>query len=362
MKNFYVSGLREGMKLTTLFLVKKKDSKTTKSNKPFLVLWLGDRTGDIKAIVWDDAEEAGRSFSANDFIEAIDAKVDSYQGELQLSIKRVRKVEPDQVDISDFQPALPTEVVDALFAELEDICRSLSDRDLRRLLGLFFEDQAFVAGLKRAPAAKAMHHVYLGGLLEHTLSVVKIARGIADHYTCVDRDMLIAGAFLHDMGKIKELEYSSGFDYTDEGNLVGHLLLGLRMLDEKIAMLPDFPAATAVHLRHIIASHHGVAEFGSPKEPRTPEAAALHLIDNIDAKVWEFVSLIDSESDQPGSFTSFHRALGLSLFKRDGERRPQPTYGFRMEKPQEGRPAPWTEPAAEAPAGASLDLFGKPKK
>jgi 3'-5' exoribonuclease len=254
--------------------------------------------------------------------------------------------------------------VEAMFRELEDLCLSISDRHLRKLMGLFFEDEGFVSAFRRAPAAKGMHHVYIGGLLEHTLSMVKLARLIAGHYTCLDGDILVAGALLHDVGKIQELEYASGFDYTDEGRLVGHLIQGMRILDEKLALLPDFPRETAMHMRHIMASHHGQAEFGSPRPPQTPEAVAMHHLDNLDAKVWTYISTIASEADQPGDFTSFHRALEVYIYKGDADRRPEKTYGFHIEEPAQESASAKTKILPEEPpkSGDSLDLFNTKKR
>jgi len=361
MKIHYVADLSEGQQIADLFLVRQKSLRTTRKGNPYLSLTLGDKSGEIEARMWDGAEQAGKTFAANDFVY-VEGDAQEYQGAVQLTVRSLRRVDPAEVDASDYLPAVDADV-EVLLAELKDLCLSVSDRHIRKLMRLFFEDEAFVSDLKRAPAAKAMHHVYIGGLLQHTLSMVMLARQIADHYTCLDGDVLIAGALIHDMGKILEFEYTTGFDYSDEGRMVGHLLQGLRMLDEKLALIEDFPAETAMHLRHIIASHHGLPEYGSPRTPQTPEAVVLHHLDNLDAKVWAYVSTIEADSDQPGDFTRFHQPLGVHIYKGDSGRRPQKKYGFRIEHEQGGK----TKASAKTrvmsdesgPSGDSLDLFDK---
>jgi len=186
---------------------------------------------------------------------------------------------------------------------------------LRRLLDRFFEDEDFAKKIKMAPAAKSVHHVYLGGLLEHTLSVVHLMLRIIPHYENLDQDLLIAGAILHDIGKIEELSYQRNFDYSDSGRLLGHIILTVEMIDEKLRMVPEFPESSAMLLKHMILSHHGELVFGSPKRPETLEALLLHHVDDMDAKINAFMAWIEKEKDDPSRWTTYHKLFDRFILK-----------------------------------------------
>jgi 3'-5' exoribonuclease len=202
-----------------------------------------------------------------------------------------------------------------MFAELEGFVASVAVPHLKALLAAFFADAEVVGAFKRAPAAKGFHHVYIGGLLEHTLSVVRLLDVASRHYEGVDRDLLLAGGILHDIGKIREYRYEGLIDYSDEGRLIGHIVIGVEMLDEKIATLEAFPPETAMALRHILLSHHGEMEFGSPKRPKTLEAMIVHQLDDLDAKVNAIQGFVADAPDDASAWTPFHRLFGRFLYK-----------------------------------------------
>ena len=245
-------------------------------------LTLADRTGEVPAKVWDRAEPLSRLFHEGDVVE-ITGQTGTYQGQLQLTVSTLSPCSeipnPERfVETSPFD-------VPEMVRSLRTVLNRVKDIHLKGLIDLFWSDRKFMDLFKKAPAAKNFHHGYLGGLLEHTLSVSRLAAQISDHYPTLNKDLLITAAFLHDVGKTREFSWHMNIDYTDEGRLVGHLVLGVTMLDEKLSLLKEFPHELAVRLKHLILSHHGQYDFGSPKEPKFLEAFALHLLDDLDAKI-----------------------------------------------------------------------------
>jgi 3'-5' exoribonuclease len=369
MKTQFVDGLREAMDVRDAFLVQSKALNVGRTGKPYLALVLADRSGTIEARVWDGADEIAARFVQGDVV-SVEGRTVEYQGKLQVSAQTLVRIDPATIDPLDFLPRTPRDV-EAMWAELVRLCEAMTSRPLRDLLRLFFEDEEFVRAFKTAPAAKGIHHVYLGGLLEHTLSLVKLSRLVASHYTAIHGDLLVAASVLHDAGKTRELRYDTGFDYTAEGRLIGHIVLGIQWVDEKARRIEGFPAETLLHLKHVIASHHGEPTFGAVKRPKTPEAVVFHHLDNIDAKMWTYLTAIESERGKPGEMTSFHRVLDLFLYKGDAAARGEGGYGFHVgdaeptETPEE-RPADPPEerstPRARIADDGSLDLFAPRKK
>jgi len=303
----WVEDLKENDRVSGLYLVKVKRLGTTKKGDPFLSLVLADRTGEVEARVWDDAESASRRFGEGDVV-AVEGRAGSYRNVVQLVLSRVDKAGPVE-DPSLFLESSPLDAREMMGA-LRRLLGTIENPHLKRLVERFLSDRAFTELFRKAPAAKNFHHGYLGGLLEHTLSVCRLAASIAGHYPDLDRDLLLCGAFLHDIGKTREYAYTTHIDYTDEGRLLGHLALGTAMLDEKLSGLRSFPAELAVRLKHLILSHHGELSFGSPKRPKFLEAFALHLADDLDAKMNGLRRFMDRDRSD-GAWTEFNR-----LFER----------------------------------------------
>ncbi|MFH0809811.1 MAG: HD domain-containing protein [Pseudomonadota bacterium] len=310
MKTKYVSDLVEDAVVTEAFFVVFKALKRSRNGAPYLALLLSDRGGQIEARVWDDAERLGGRFAQGDFLR-VKAQASSYRDSLQLNVSDLERLDPAAVDLSDFLPSSERDPEEML-RELKALTRGMGNPHLAALLKLIWADRTLVAALTRSPAAKGMHHAYVGGLLEHTLSVARLAKTVAAHYPDVDADLLLTGAILHDIGKVRELSCSPGFDYTTEGRLVGHLLLGLSIIEEKIRGVPRFPVGLATALKHLMASHHGEYIFGSPKRPKTAEALMLHAIDDLDAKLATVRELLRSAAAGGGS--AYHKLLERYVF------------------------------------------------
>lgn len=303
----WVEDLKENQQVTGLYLAKLKRLGTTRKGDPFMTLLLADRTGEVEARVWDDAESLHSGFAEGDVVE-VEGRTGSYRNTLQLiltSVKKARVVPEPSV----FLEASPRDARE-MWAELRELLGWIEHPHLKEVIRRFLSDREFVSLFQQAPAAKNFHHGYLGGLLEHTLSVCRLALAVSDHYTSLDRDLLLCGAFLHDIGKIREFTYATHIDYTGEGRLLGHLVLGAAMLDDKLAHMRRFPADLAIRLKHLILSHHGEYAFGSPKRPKFLEAFALHLVDDLDAKMNGLKRFMDRDR-QDGAWTEFNR-----LFER----------------------------------------------
>jgi len=284
MKSAFVAELRKLQKeqrFESRLLVCEKETRTAKSGKPWLRLSLGDRTGRIEARMWDNFAEIEKTFVCNDVVD-VRGRVDVYQDEAQLIVEQILLAPKAALD--DFLPHTKHDI-EQLYAQLRGEISTIRNPWLRRLLISFVDDPELAVKLKRAPAAMTMHHAYLGGLLEHIVSLCGLAQRVAQHYPEVDSDLLLTGIVLHDIGKTEELCYSRAISYTTEGQLLGHIVIGLRMVQEKIAEIPDFPRSLAVLVEHLIVSHHGSYEFGSPKLPVVREAVLLNHLDDLDSKM-----------------------------------------------------------------------------
>ena len=310
--------LKDGDSIEGIFLVRSKQVSTSRTGNLFISITLGNKNGELDGKIWDEAEEMGKRFNKDDFIK-IRGRITSYQGARQVNIKSLERVEDDMVDVSLFIPASKRDI-EEMVSELRSEIDRINNPHLKGLLSAFSDDPEFMALFKKAPAAKGVHHVYIGGLLEHTLELVMLCRDIIRHYPDADADLLVTGAILHDAGKVYELGYKRSIDYTDEGRLIGHILLGFRLVEEKIRMLEGFPKDLAMLLEHIIISHQGRYEWGSPKRPKTLEALILHYLDEMNAKIKSFRETferekIDTENteDQTG-WSSYNRIFERFLY------------------------------------------------
>lgn len=306
MKNVFVTGLKPGDPVDEIFVLSEKTLAHKKDGGAYLNAFLSDKTGRVRGVAWDNAESISDTVKTGGVVR-VAGRVAEYKGAPQVVISDMGAVAEEDVDMSDFLPATRRDC-DQMFGRLTAMTDRLSSGHLRELMDLFWSDESFVKKFKTAPAAKLMHHAYLGGLLEHTLSLTLLADRVAGHYGGIDRDLLICGAMLHDIGKIHEFDYHTSIDYSDEGRLISHIVIGVRMIEEKIAQLPDFPGQTALLLRHMIISHHGRREFGSPEPPKTLEAVLLNYLDEIDSKINGIRAFMDSQNSD-SAWTGYHRPL-----------------------------------------------------
>jgi 3'-5' exoribonuclease len=312
-KSVYIRDIKSGDKVGDYFLVAEKNLAFSQKGAPYLNVRLKDKTGELDGKIWDNAREWDKAFKKGDIVR-IEARSASYKNSIQLSITELKKAADEAITLSDFLPAARRDGEEML-AELMSIVESVQTPSLKALLYAFFQDEETVALFKKAPAAKGFHHVYLGGLLEHTLSVVRLLELSCARYEGIDRDLLLTGGILHDIGKIYEFSYGRIVDYTDEGRLLGHIVMGVEMMDQRIAALEDFPAHLALKLRHILLSHHGDLEYGSPKRPKTVEALIVHFMDDLDAKVNAFQEFIALAQDDESNWTPYHRLFERFIYK-----------------------------------------------
>ncbi|HTM10719.1 MAG TPA: HD domain-containing protein [Verrucomicrobiae bacterium] len=313
MKQLFVSEIQEHQPVDTIFMCAAKNQGVTKNGAGYLILKLLDRSGEIEGRVWDRAEELARKFEKSDYVR-VRGQATVYQGRLQIRVHDVLKIEEAEVTAGDFLPKSPYDP-EIMAAELMALLRGVKNPYLLALGEAFFADEEFMDLFKRAPAGKSIHHCYLSGLLEHTLSLTKLVLKVVENYRDVDVDLLLIGAFLHDMGKIYEFSFDRSVEYTDKGQLLGHLVMEVEKVSEKIRAIPDFPENLAVLVKHMLVSHHGQYEFGSPKLPQTVEALILHYLDDLDGKIQSVQTLMAKEQSR---WTSFHRAYGRSFFRGDG--------------------------------------------
>jgi len=355
LKTKCVADIKDRDLVDGIFLVKDKILAMAKNGKPYLTLKLMDKSGEVDAKVWDNADEVGSLFDKNDFL-AVRAKASVYLGKMQLILSELKLVPEDQVDLADFLPETDRDI-NVMVGELKGLVSSLRDPELKRLLIAFFGDPELMAQFRVAPAAKGMHHVYLGGLLEHSLAVAKLVDAMTPLYEGLNRDLLIAGALLHDIGKVREMSYIRSFDYTDEGKLIGHITIGVEMLQERISSLPGFPVELGMLLKHMLLSHHGQYEYGSPKRPKTVEATILNYLDDLDSKINGIRTHIRKEPDNPSRWTSYHRLYDRYFFKENclqGEEQLHPEEFPELEAELLPEPVPVArqEPAAARQEGA----------
>jgi len=310
----YLQDIKQGDKIASSFLVAEKNLAYSQKGSAYLNIRLKDKTGETDGKVWDNATEWDRVFKKGEIV-FIEGRALSYRNALQISVVTIKPCALEDIDPSDY---LPVSKMDTrtMFQELLFFIGAVSSEPLKKLLEAFFLDEKTAELFRRAPAAKGFHHIYLGGLLEHTLSVVRLLDHAADHYPELNRDLLVAGGMLHDIGKIFEFSYDSLVSYSDEGRMIGHLVMGVEMINKKIEAIPDFPPRLALELRHIILSHHGEFEYGSPKRPKTLEALVIHYMDDLDAKLNAFQSFVAADTANSDSeWTSYNRFFERYLYK-----------------------------------------------
>jgi len=313
-KDIYIQNIKQGDKIASLFLVGEKNMAHSQKGSAYLNVRLKDKSGEVDAKVWDNAIEMDKLFKKGDVVY-LEGRVQVYRNALQVSIVNLQPCAPGEFNPSDFLPVSKLDT-DAMFKDMLAYVDKIKSEPIRALLNAFFREEKTAELFRRAPAAKGFHHLYLGGLLEHTLSVVRLLDRAADHYPQLNRDLLLAGGILHDIGKIYEFSYDSLIEYSDEGRMIGHLVMGVEMINRKIEAIPDFPRQLALELRHIILSHHGEFEFGSPKRPKTREALVIHFMDDMDAKLNAFDSFIANDATGSDSdWTSFNRFFERYLYK-----------------------------------------------
>lgn len=314
MKSPYANELQPNQPVTATFLVLHKDVRQKKTGEPFLSLVLGDRTGDVDAKMWDNVSEILDTFEKDHYVR-VKGVAQVYQNKLQFTIHKLMKVEDADVDAGDFFPASERDPME-MFAELLQVIEQMENPHLKGLLGALFQDAEIARRYRIAPAAKSIHHAWLGGLLEHVLSLCRLCRMLAPHYKSVDLDLLLTGAILHDIGKIAELNYERSFSYSNDGQLLGHIIIGLRLVSDKMRDLPDFPPRLRTLVEHLIVSHHGELEYGSPKVPLFPEALLLHHLDNLDSKMECMRGMIEKDKQVDGCWTAFNTAMERPALKK----------------------------------------------
>ena len=293
----FISELREGEKISGIYLCKHKQAAVTKNGKPYENVILQDKTGTIDGKIWEPNSLGIDEFEPLDYIDVV-GDVTSFQGSLQVSIKRARKAREGEYEPGNYLP-VSDKNIETMYQELMGIMAQVKNPYLHRLLQSFFqEDEGFIKAFKENSAAKTVHHGFIGGLLEHTLSVVKLCQYYCRSYPILNQDLLIAAAILHDIGKTKELSSFPKNDYTDDGQLLGHIMIGAEMIHDKIREIPGFPEKLESEVKHCILAHHGELEYGSPKKPALAEAVALNLADNTDAKMETLTELFNSAGDQ----------------------------------------------------------------
>ncbi|MCK4342916.1 MAG: HD domain-containing protein [Phycisphaerae bacterium] len=316
-----IADLKAGQRVDDeIYRVAQKDLRTTSNGSLYIHAVLADGTGQVLARMWNAAQEIYDSMPAGGLLH-FRGRVEMYKGNRQFIIDGVRAVEPGSADPTDFLPATRNDV-DVLWNEVKEILRTIENSDVLALVGKFVNDDEFVKGFKRAPAAVQLHHAYLGGLIEHTWNLLRLAQVVCPLYPKVSRDLLLAGIFLHDAGKVRELAYETNLEYTNEGQLLGHIVQCVLWVHEKCRQIEQetgqpFPAEIETTLKHLILAHHGKYEFGSPRLPAMAEAFVMHYLDNLDAKVAMCFDAIESDPDASSAWTSYVRAIETRVFKPD---------------------------------------------
>lgn len=318
-KNQFAADLKTGDKVDTVFMVKKKEVRTGRNGQSYLALELVDKTGVIPGRIWERVDRFNSIFDEDDFV-LIKGKTAAYRGRTEIQILALVRADDVTVEFSDYLPNARRDKQE-LIGFLEYFLHEIYQSDLKKLTASFLSDKPFMAKFSEAPGAKNWHHAYLGGLLEHTVAVATICEHVGQLYPEVDHDLLLTAAILHDIGKVDEMEYSRKIDYSDEGRFLGHLIIGEKMLLERIAAIKNFPKQLSLRLRHAILSHHGQLEWGSPKRPSTLEALILHHADNLDAKISGYRDIIFKHSQSGPKWTDvknlFKRPLNIPMSAED---------------------------------------------
>jgi 3'-5' exoribonuclease len=359
MKSPYVKEVEPNRVITTSFLVHSKEIRQKKSGEMYLSLLLGDKTGELDAKMWDNVAEVMDTFDRDDFVK-VKGLIQIFHNRPQLTIHKMRRMDENEINVGDYFPCSERAPAE-MWSELRATVSSMRNGHLKGLVEALLDDPEIAERYRRAPAAKNIHHAYLGGLLEHVLSLTKLACLTSAHYRFIDADLLLTGVVVHDIGKIYELNYDRGFSYSNDGQLLGHIAIALRMVSDKLRALPDFPAALRSLVEHMILSHHGQLEFGSPKLPLFPEALLLHYIDDMDSKMECMRALIERDRQVDGCFTTYNSALtrpALKLDKYWGDGTANdPSQGQQPALPEESRPPEQIKLPTLEPAFAAHPLF-----
>jgi len=313
MKEFFLCDCtqHENKVITSSFVVTSKQVKPKKTGEPYLALTLGDRSGQIEAKMWDNVEDAIDGFEQDDFIK-VKGLLNKYKNRFQITIHKLRKLGDSEIDFSDYLPKT-TKDIGELWQTLAGFVATFQNLYLKSLVEAFMSDPDIAEAYRNAPAAKTLHHAYIGGLLDHVVSLFRSCDLICKNYPQINRDLLLTGAFLHDIGKIHELTYNRSFSYTTRGQLLGHMIIELEMLQSKLAQIPGFPDELKILVEHLIISHHGEYEFGSPKLPMFPEALVLHYLDDLDSKMESMRAHFERELGLESAWTGYNGSLGRPL-------------------------------------------------
>jgi 3'-5' exoribonuclease len=314
MKTSFVSDLGTEQTITTYFLVHEKEIRNTRTGKSYLRMALGDRSGTIEAVMWDQFEASAKDISRDDIVK-VNARVEIYRNKPQLTLQQLRLAKPEEVDLADFLPHTK-EDVGKLWTQLLEYANSIANPWLKKLVNGIIADPAIAARYKRAPAAKVMHHAYLGGLLEHVVGLCGLAKQVAEHYPELNGDLLMTVAILHDVGKLDELCYDRAIGYTTEGQLLGHIMMEVETVSKAMNEIEGFPAKLKTVVQHLLISHHGQYEFGSPKLPMIREALVFHYLDDMDSKMAAVRAALAAESGEE-EWSAYSAALGRKFLRLD---------------------------------------------
>lgn len=314
----YIRQFSDGDSFDEIFLATDKQVKTNRQGQPFLQVELRDRSGSLVGRMWNAPEAITRQINPGDFVKA-KGKVQNFQGGLQIILSDIQPVRGEKFDMTDFLPHTEQDI-SKLQEKLKALLFKSTDLHLRALAQAFFMDEKFIRDFCKAPAGIRQHHAYLGGLLEHVVTMMDAAERLMPVYTNLNRDLVLMGIFLHDIGKVRELQYDSAFTYTDEGELVGHIVMGVEMLNDKLKQAEQltgesFPKELQYRLKHIIVAHHGQLDYGSPKLPMTPEAVFIYYLDNLDARTHAFVRDIKEDKNTLSSWTAYNPNISRKLYK-----------------------------------------------
>jgi 3'-5' exoribonuclease len=337
-----IASFKEGEQVDETYLVVNKQVLVSKNGGMYLSVKLADRTGEVDGKMWDNAEAVASRFEKEDFVR-VKGTAANYQGMMQVKLKALERVDDAAVELSNFLEATPRDI-DEMVKELSAVAAGIGNSHLRQLMTAFLNDKTFMDVFRRVPAAKALHHNYIGGLLEHVAELIALSKDVAKHFPGIDTDLVTVGAFLHDIGKVRELSVRKSIEYTTEGRLLGHISLGYEMVTEKIKSISGFPDELTMLLKHIMLSHHGEYEFGSPKRPKIQEAIIINYLDDLSAKISNFRSTLKKENVEAGDWTHYSKMHDRYLYR-------QAPYA---EVEQGGRPAVQTEverKGKKAPAG-----------
>jgi len=347
-----IVSLKEGDWVEEIYLVTSKQVSTAKNGVTYLSIKLSDKTGEIDGRLWDNADEVAGKFEREDFVR-IKGMTSNYQGSLQIKMKTLERVDDSRVDIANFLECSPRNP-DDMVKELKAVAAALSNPYLKQLMNAFPNDEPFMVTFRRTPAAKTLHHNYIGGLLEHVTELIALGQDVAKHFPSIDRDLVAVGAFLHDIGKVRELAVRKSIEYTTEGRLIGHISLGYEMIVEKVNAIPGFPVELTMLLKHIVLSHHGEYEFGSPKRPKIQEAIVINYLDDLAAKINNFQATLKKEQVSEGEWSGFSKMHDRYLYRQMSFPKAEKDLGIDHEGLEEGKPHDLKDKKTQPTAGSNM--------